>query len=33
MYKRPMLRKKFVETDPVVRERYWTFHDAAMKTI
>jgi len=33
MYKRPTLRKKFVETDPVVRERYWTFHDAAMKTL
>lgn len=33
MYKRPTPRKKFVETDPVVRERYWTFHDAALKTI
>lgn len=28
-----MLRKKIVETDPVVRERYWTFHDATMKTL
>jgi hypothetical protein len=33
MYKRPTMRKKIVETDPLVRERYWKFHDAAMKTL